>query len=504
MIPGNKGAWTSPAAAPVASSGPKPINYDREIVASANDTLGWSERAEVLGEYLAQVAETPLTVGIQGDWGSGKSSFINLFEAKLGENVDTMAGVSLKDNSLAGKLTCYQHTGGRGINRVYVLKFNSWVFAQSSYTVDYLLPVYTVQVIRDYLAARKHDDKGLGGRIIDNLGSMMEGAKQKAKDVAQVVVPIVTPVSSAAVGAALGEAAHEQVGKLSGFKDDFQQLVAELLKLDAAPAPLSNRLIIIVDDLDRIAPVEAVEITEKIKVFLDVAGIIFILAADLSIIQNGLKQKFGDSISAADGKNYLDKIVKIQYNVPQLQGSNLAAMMLGYPTFRNAVGLARDTPVAEVQAAPYYTMMRIFPAVGSNIRNVKRILLNFEFSHFLLTKAHGSISVDDAYRLLALTILYQYDYSLARTFYNWLADPARENMTLDQPNVAAPDFLAYMAGQREHDATQVTAFFTQLVSAGYSVRDWLNAYVATTMSEVSEQGTDLRVAGDKQLSDTPV
>ncbi len=231
--------------------------------------------------------------------------------------------------------------------------------------------------------------------------------------------------------------------------------------------------------------------------FLDVEDVIFVLAADLSIITQGLRDKF-DRTAEEAGRNYLDKIVKIQYNIPQMQATDLAALMRRYPIVRAAFAWSEDKPLAEIQASEAFALLRVLPGVGGNIRNVKRILLNFEFSHFLLPEEdQASVDADVAYRLLALTILYQYADPLARAFYTWLADPGNGELTVSSATPQYTEFFTQVSEARG-DKTQVRAFFEKFTWKGFTVQEWLGSYVAATMSQISD------VSGQQRELTTPL
>ncbi len=466
----------------------RPTNIDREIRGAQADLLGWMVRATRLAQYLLFQVETPITLGIQGDWGSGKSSFINLVETGFGQLQAPPATVPA--DSPAAQLHHYQATVPPIMVaadtypplHVYVLRFDSWAFAQSSHPADELFPVYVARVLEAYLQAENRLPNG--PNIAHRFATVLKtGLRIGAVGLAGRIGG--ESAGQAAADALTTPAPEALVDNLSGFKSDFQRLVHLLLGTRPEGDRYSNRLIIIVDDLDRIAPMTAVEITEKIKVFLDVSGVIFILAADLSIIQEGLRQKFGTPDLAAEGKNYLDKIVKIQYNVPQLQAADLAYLALRYPTFAAAFGLVAgrgmnwDDRSAEplrslleqLMAHDSFRLLRAFPSIGSNIRNSKRVLLNFEFSTYLLGSSRDP---DLALRLLAVTVLHQYRHALAQDFYRWLARPAHPaGLRLDAEQRA--DLLAALA---PHGDEAVVAFFDVLLAPAYTVADWLAAYTA--------------------------
>jgi len=75
-------------------------------------------------------------------------------------------------------------------------------------------------------------------------------------------------------------------------------------------------LVIILDDLDRIKPIRALELLEAIKNFLDIPKCVFILAIDYSVIEQGMEQKLGKSSKDFYGKSFFDKIIQIPFNMP--------------------------------------------------------------------------------------------------------------------------------------------------------------------------------------------
>lgn len=464
------------------TTGPIAINIDREISSRDNDMLGWHNQAERLGQYLMFHLKTPIIIGVQGDWGSGKSSFINLVEQSLG-TAQALSDAQLKEHPLAVQLRHYEchkaETASPQTAHVYVLRFDSWAFAQSQHAADALFPIYVSRAIEDYLRATKKlpvNSPALSAQfakigkagLVTAAGVFGGEAAGKAVDVA----------------IAASQPENGLVDQISSFKRDFQKLVD--LLLGSTGADYSNRLLVIVDDLDRISPVTAVDITEKIKVFLDVSGVIFILAADLSIIQQGLRQKFGEAAQSA-GKNYLDKIVKIQYNVPRLEAMDLAGIAVGYPTFMDSFGLKRNTPPEALLERDFFTLLRLFPTIGSNLRNSKRVLLNFEFSYYLLSAAHHP-GPDDAFRLLATTILYQYDHALAEAFYRWLADPAHsEDLAVGLDALGSPGAPLGQLDIPESHSRVVQQFFEILLERKYTVKQWRTTYTATTMAAETGQ-----------------
>lgn len=480
------------------------VHVDREIETVKDDTLEWYTRAKRLGQYLVFYSETPLTIGIQGDWGSGKSSFINLLEVSYSKRGRTdrermtpvqpdepgekpLTDKQYKEYPFAKQLHCYlvhreepPLKGEASRAFVYMLRFNSWVFAQSKYTPDVLFPMYVARVLEDYIAACGHSTTK---SMTQNLASVVSGAAQFGTVVTTNLFAGDAAADMVREQLAAVTNPNQAVEKLAGFKEDFQEQINTLLSLRGERE--HNRLIIVVDDLDRITALSAVELTEKLKVMLDVKGVIFMLAADLSIIQQGLQQKFGQAAAAMHGKNYLDKIVKIQYNVPQIGSERIAVFMYQYPIFRNTFRLPSVQPPTSTMQ-PALGMMQAFSSIRGNIRNIKRVMNNYEFSAYLNeNQAHVSVP------LLAITILYQFDFAAARRLYDWLGDDEQRGNERGAYTPKAAELVEAIAGDEpQHLIDQYSSFFGSMESAGQmpTVALWREAFTATAVAGPTASG----------------
>ena len=94
-----------------------------------------------------------------------------------------------------------------------------------------------------------------------------------------------------------------------------------------------------VDDLDRVAPERAVEILEVLKIFLDIPGLVFMLACDYEVIVTGLAAKGGLGEDAS-GRSFFDKIIQVPFQMPPVGGDKLAIYT---KTLLDRVGAAYTT-----------------------------------------------------------------------------------------------------------------------------------------------------------------
>jgi hypothetical protein len=489
------------------------ITTDVELSDPAQDFFGWDYRARNLATALAlPVRPTPFTLGIEGDWGSGKTSFINLALSHLGARQPS--ATPGKDTLLADRLVSYRHEFSGMFkrlpaSRIYLLKFDSWVFTQSEAGVDYLFPLYVVQVLRDYLLASNQlkadaPEAGLARRMARILPRVGKGLTTMGIGLADIALPGVGKVIEG-VQYLAGAAEHDRrpadlppadpgplLAQLVRFKPDFMAMVEALLAPDEEQQralekshslkPPYNRLVLVVDDLDRVPPITAVNITEKIKLFMDVPGCIFILAADLQVIQQGLEKKLGKEVSEEEGKNYLDKIVKIQYQVPQLSRPQVREILRqqDYQLFNLAF-------VKDDKCDPaVMDLIYAFPMIAGNPRSLKRVLNTFDFAMLVLLGTDDDPDPDESYRRLALDLLDQYDDQARRRFMAWVVH--------QEPTAVLDSTLAARNGLAEamQDKTRVAERGVDENLNTYAAEIARRAYTVTAWLEVSSLASPAR------------
>ena len=254
---------------------------DRPLRDKEADALGIAVCADGLADFIA-ACQTPMTIGIQGDWGIGKTSMIGMIKDRLDPK--------------------------RGRPKRYAqLLFNSWhfsLFGQESYlTVAFIDHLVTA-------VAETFDVKG---------GDRLEGARNAVKRLfrsVQVGVPGTT-IQFQAKDLLEQESSAERVGYIDSasilreFRDRFEGLVEEGLKAKGL-----DRLVVYVDDLDRLRPVRALELLETLKNFVEIPGCVFVLAVDFEVIQWGMAEKFGERVQLSSGKSFFDKIIQVPFSMP--------------------------------------------------------------------------------------------------------------------------------------------------------------------------------------------
>ena len=253
-------------------------NTDNYIQSVEQDKLHITAYLNSLYTFIEDCS-TPISIAVQGDWGSGKSSMMGMLQEKLEANPNYKC-----------------------------IWFNTWQFSQFDLSDE--LPYVFINTLCKKLesfsepASISHITKvkntvfSLTGHIlksaIDN--QLGDGLVDGAKD-------IIKPTEIL-----------NKIEEITNLKDNFQSAIKQCLGDDLE----NNKLIIFIDDLDRLQPVRAIEFLEMMKLFLDCEGCVFVLAIDTSVVYQGLTAKYGN-ISPEKQKSFFDKLIQLPFQMPVAQ-----------------------------------------------------------------------------------------------------------------------------------------------------------------------------------------
>lgn len=235
---------------------------DMPCTGEEEDLLDISKYVKGLGKFIRE-CQTPMSIAIQGDWGTGKTSTLNLLKKNLEADKDT-----------------------NGIKCVF---FNTWQYSQFNMEDSlYVSFVHNLvkqcggndEILRTVAAFGKLAFfKAVDWRFGTNASEILDGFEKAKKD---------------------------QMESVSKLQEDFAKLVKRTGK----------RLVIFIDDLDRLNPEVAVELLEIIKLFVNVENSIFVLAIDYEVVVKGVRKKYGENLSEEKCRNFFDKIIQLPFKMP--------------------------------------------------------------------------------------------------------------------------------------------------------------------------------------------
>ena len=289
---------------------------------TTQDLLGYTVHASLLKNVVTNEKNLPITVGLYGDWGSGKSSILKILEEQLKKDDDTV-----------------------------VVYFDGWSFESFDDAKMALIQGIVDALEKDerFLAKVKDNAEGAYDALKEAFAKLRKSINwmRVLKFSAKTVVPI---ASAAATGGAsliiplLMDAFKDHKGDLADLLtgDKAEQFLKDAINAedeakkyeavrefrndfgDLITKSKQGKIVVLIDDLDRCLPRHIIENLEAIKLFLDVPKTAFVIAADNFIVSNAIKSEYKDIISAAGdegrsiGDAYMEKFIQLPYKIPAL------------------------------------------------------------------------------------------------------------------------------------------------------------------------------------------
>ena len=296
------------------------------------DLLGFRVHADLIRRVITNDAALPVTVGLFGDWGGGKSSVMRMLEKDLSDDI--------------------------AYPNVVCLYFNGWTFEGYEDAKSALLNSILIQ-----LGEHKRFGPKVKDAVVKQLKrvKLMELGKAAFK---HAVLPVASAALSGGTTAVVGAIGgviggiHEAMAGAKKDSDsdpgegtDWSKLVAEcpdkpdLMGLrkfrddfeKMLKATDISSLIVLIDDLDRCLPERLIETLEAIKLFVAVPRTAFVIGADPRIVRHAIATRYAQkhlphlsnepSIEVSEQENliqdYLEKLIQIPYHLPRLSPSEI-------------------------------------------------------------------------------------------------------------------------------------------------------------------------------------
>ena len=237
---------------------------DKPITLPEEDILGFNPLAEVIADSISKMEKPEGTViAVNGPWGSGKSSVVNLVR---------------------------HHLCNTGDASVKIVDFKCWWFrGEEALTIAFFHELYSAFSPSLTRRAKKAFSK---------LGKILSIAGTTLSAMGAFNAPL----------AGVGKAASG-IGKLFGPREEtVEKLYKEIF--DALQTG-SNRYLIIIDDIDRLSPDEAILIFRLVKSVGGLPNVMYLLAYDRQLAEKIVAERY-----PSEGPHYLEKIVQASFDLP--------------------------------------------------------------------------------------------------------------------------------------------------------------------------------------------
>ncbi len=288
-------------------------------IETSTDYLHFSVVSQAVADMIVESGKSPISIGVSGSWGSGKSSMVK------------MIGQDLKNRDEKDE------------NYIF-LEFNAWLYQGYDDARVALLQSVSKKLSSEMKKRKIPEGDGAWDKLkkFTKRISWFQVSKLALPLIAGFI-PGVNAVDAigglvSAISNSIGnpEEASANSEAVSSAFEKFAPEVKELLKDEVAkPATeqieglrkefqeflekLNVKLVVLVDDLDRCLPETAVSTLEAMRLLLFVDRTAFIIAADEQMIRNGVRAHFGD-VELSEGliTSYFDKLIQVPITVPRL------------------------------------------------------------------------------------------------------------------------------------------------------------------------------------------
>ncbi len=275
----------------------------------------WQDEKLFPPEYILSLPDfirncrTPMTISLQGEWGIGKTSFFNIVNKVLNYSNDISFNAEEKEESILEKIVKRNNYSKKVL---HIATINAWSYAQfeDKSNISLIILKALINKIRPNKITKFDVLYNVGSAVARGLTKKYAGTELSISDIYN----------------------RDFFEKVESLKSEFKNIIDEKIKEAKESYPEVDRVLIFIDDLDRISPEKAVELLECFKNFLDVPNCVFVLAIDYDVIVKGACKKFGEE----KGQAFFDKIIKLpfvlpveHYNLREYLKNNLTNMFEG-------------------------------------------------------------------------------------------------------------------------------------------------------------------------------
>lgn len=309
------------------------FNPDKPIQSYKQDLLGRSLFAQNLGNaILSYDRQDSVVIGLFGAWGTGKTSIINI--------------------ALEHIKTITQHST---MDRPIVIKFNPWLFSDQNQLINEFFNQMSVVLRRKDHAK----DAQKAGKKLQSYATFFEPL---------TVIPTVGLIANIvatvfkSVGTATKSWGDLKACDLTAIRDELNTLLANQ----------PHKIIVVIDDIDRLNNVEIRQVFQLVKSLGDFPNTVYLLAFDKDVVVNALAK-----VQEGSGSDYLEKVIQVPFEIPIISGEEVEKLL-----FNQLDVLLKNLPKNRWNQTYwgniYFSALKL---LFTNIRDVTRYTnaLNFSF-----------------------------------------------------------------------------------------------------------------------------
>lgn len=332
------------------------FNPDKPIETSDDDFLGRALFSKAYAEAILKYKDpNSIVTAIYGAWGSGKSSVINM----VLEYID--------------KYT-------KGFNKEekpIIVKFNPWNYSDQNQILS--------QFFNNLSAALQRKDYGTDAIKV---GEKLEVYAVLLSPL--TFIPHPAAILAGTIGSKLMKVFGTSTKKWGELKSNDLNSIRK--ELDRLLRKQKRKIIIVIDDIDRLNAVETRQIFQLVKMLGDFPNTIYLLAFEKSVVARALEKE-----QEGYGEKYLEKIVQIPFELPLISKLEVEQLL-----FNSLDELLKDTPKGKWDKTYWGNILHSgFKYFFNNIRHVNRYINSLRFSFEM---AKDEVNSVDLFAIIGLQV----------------------------------------------------------------------------------------------------
>ncbi len=360
-----------------------------------NDKLQMKSFEMALSEFI-KYTSTPITIALQGEWGSGKTSLMNRLEEQI----------------------CNEQNA-----EFYSIWLNTWQYSLMKNNENILVSIINALIEQIIEISKKEYPEKLKHIINDVYKIGKSVFKGLSKVAIKTAVSTVNEDASDVITNAIFNEKSDEKFNLTDLKNKLSELINLNIEKNIANNIEKRAFVFFIDDLDRIDPTLAVNILELMKNIFDIDNCIFILAIDYDVVVKGLKGKFGELTekNEREFRSFFDKIIQLPFQMPvssYVIDDYIKEILLSV----NIITKSEAENEEFIKSIVLFTGL----SVGTNPRSIKRLVNTLSFINLLIKSKNKINKIKhelESYEKQLIFALISLQTGFP-TIYNLLADNA--------------------------------------------------------------------------------
>ena len=334
------------------------FSTDKPITDASEDKLGRSGFAERLAKAIINFdTADSYAIALQGAWGCGKTSVLNMAIQKIEETTD---------------------------KKTVIIRFNPWNFTTTGQLIDQFFATMSSKL----KLSKSNERLQKVGELVEKYSSILEYT-QYIPGVGSYMNAL--PKVAKAFGGRMRKNAGEKLKDAVYQKEEIEK---ELLLID-------SRILVVIDDIDRLPNDQIRLIFQLVNSVAGFPHTVYLLSYDKGIVARAL-----DDVQGQRGAEYLEKIVQVPFDLPPIDKYRVRSILKG------ELEKIRNIPnSSEVDSAHWEQVFGycIAPIVTS-LRDVKRFCNVLSFSY---AAVKPEVDFSDMAGITAIKVF-------APTIYEWI------------------------------------------------------------------------------------